>query len=83
MLEWVAISSSRESSQPEDRTQVSLAGTFFTTEPSGRPRGVGSGFLHQVLMDKSELSSYAFSQSYWRTPPAKRAWVCNLNIPEE
>ena len=32
MLEWVAISSSRGSSWPRDRTQVSLtAGRFFTT----------------------------------------------------
>ena len=40
ILEWVAISSSRESSQPRDQTQVSpvspaLAGIFFTTEPPG------------------------------------------------
>ena len=36
-LQWVAISSSRGSSRPRDRTQVScvsaLAGGFFTTEP--------------------------------------------------
>ena len=42
ILEWVAISSSRESSQPRDQTQVSpvspaLAGIFFTTEPPGTP----------------------------------------------
>ena len=31
ILEWVAISSSRESSQPRDRTHVSsIAGGFFT-----------------------------------------------------
>ena len=41
ILEWVAISSSRGSSQPRDRTHVScistLAGLFFTTEPLGKP----------------------------------------------
>ena len=41
ILEWVAISSSRGSSQPRDRTCVSCAscpaGGFFTTEPSGKP----------------------------------------------
>ena len=38
MLEWVAISFSRESSLPRDRTHVScLAGRFFTTEPPGKP----------------------------------------------
>ena len=37
ILEWVAISSSRGSSQPRDRTQISciscIAGGFFTIEP--------------------------------------------------
>ena len=40
ILEWVAISSSRASSQPRDRTCVSLfpalAGKFFTTVPPGK-----------------------------------------------
>ena len=38
ILEWVAMPSSRESSQPRDRTRVSYvsctAGRFFTTGPS-------------------------------------------------
>ena len=42
MREWVAMSSSRGSSQPRDQTHVSLmspalAGRFFSTEPRGRP----------------------------------------------
>ena len=38
MLEWFAISFSRESSQPKDQTCVScLTGGFFTTEPPGEP----------------------------------------------
>ena len=40
ILEWVAISSSRESSWPRDRTHISyvscIAGRFFTTEPLGK-----------------------------------------------
>ena len=37
MLEWVAISFSRVSSWPRDRTHVfCLAGVFFTTEPPGK-----------------------------------------------
>jgi len=37
MLEWVAMPSSRGSSQPRDRTLVScIAGRFFT--PLGKPR---------------------------------------------
>ena len=41
MLEWVAISSSRASSQPSDQTSVScifcFAGRFFTAKPQGKP----------------------------------------------
>ena len=37
ILEWVATSFSRGSSQPRDRTSVCcLAGKFFTTEPPGK-----------------------------------------------
>ena len=38
LLEWVAISFSRESSQAKDQTHSpALAGRFFTTEPPGDP----------------------------------------------
>ena len=38
VLKWVAISFSRGSSQPRDRTHVSsISGGFFTTEPPGKP----------------------------------------------
>ena len=38
ILEWVAISFSRGSSQPRDQTLFScLAGRVFTTEPPGKP----------------------------------------------
>ena len=41
ILEWVAISSSRGSSQPRDGTHIScIAGGFFTTEPPGKPPGI-------------------------------------------
>ena len=44
MLEWVAISFSRGSSQPRDWTHISrIAGGFFVTEPPGKP-----SFLLQV-----------------------------------
>ena len=37
ILEWVAVPSSRGSSQPKDRTQVScLVGGFFSNEPPGK-----------------------------------------------
>ena len=45
ILEWVAISFSRGSSQPRDYTWAScLAGGFFTTEPLGKPE-VGYCYL--------------------------------------
>ena len=38
ILKWVAISSSRGSSQPRDQTYVScMTGRFFTAEPLGKP----------------------------------------------
>ena len=38
ILEWVAISFSRGSSQPGDQTRIyCIAGEFFTTEPHGKP----------------------------------------------
>ena len=38
ILEWVAMSSFRESSPPRDRTQIShRAGGFFPAEPVGKP----------------------------------------------
>ena len=38
ILEWVAISSSRGSSQPRNWTSIScIAGIFFTTVPPGKP----------------------------------------------
>ena len=41
ILEWVAISFSRRSSQSRDRTCVScIAGRFFTTEPPGKPQQI-------------------------------------------
>ena len=41
ILKWVAISSSRVSSQPRDQTRVSrVAGEFFTAEPPGKPRRI-------------------------------------------
>ena len=42
--EWVAMPSSRGSSQPRDRTHVShIAGEFFTTEAPGKPQQAGAG----------------------------------------
>ena len=41
ILEWVGISSSRESSRPRDQTHIScisrIGNELFTTEPPGKP----------------------------------------------
>ena len=43
VLEWVAFSFSRGSSQPRDRTHAScIAGGFFTAEPPGKPSFLNS-----------------------------------------
>ena len=60
ILEWVAMPSSRRSSRPRDRTQVShVAGGFFTTEPPGKPSNVISSpkeeFIHPVAENYFEL----------------------------
>ena len=42
LLEWVAFPSSRRSSQPRDRTQIShIEGAFFTSWATGRPKNTG------------------------------------------
>ena len=46
ILEWVAVFFSRGSSQPRDRTQVShIAGRFFTSGATGKPKNTGAGSL--------------------------------------
>ena len=53
ILEWVAVLSSRGSSQPRDQTPVScIAGGFFTAEPWGKPH------IYR-------LSVKLFSRAYW------------------
>ena len=54
-LEWIAMASSRGSSQPRDQTCAScscyIAGGFFTTEPLGKPKTVTASIcpmLHLV-----------------------------------
>ena len=59
ILESVAISSSRGSSQPRDRTQVScITGDSLPAEPQGKPKntGVGSLPLLQEIFLTQELN---------------------------
>ena len=46
ILEWIAMPSSRRSSQTRDQTQVSCtAGDSLTSEPPGKPKNTGMGCL--------------------------------------
>ena len=50
-LEWVAMPSSRASSQPRDWTQVScFAGRFFTAETQGKPSRLLASCILGLLM---------------------------------
>ena len=58
ILEWVAMPSSRESSQPRDRTQVSRVADSLSSEPPGKPMntGVDSLSLLQGITPTQELN---------------------------
>ena len=46
ILEWVDFPFSRDSSQPQDRTQIShTAGNSLAAEPQGKPKNTGVGNL--------------------------------------
>ena len=58
ILEWVAIQSSRGSSQSRDRTQVScLAGKFFTTESPKKP--IYSWYVLNYWHEKFEVTNFS------------------------
>ena len=60
ILEWVAISFSRGSSQSKDQTSVScVAGAFFTTEPSGKPP-------KKIKAGKNKAVSLKNSVRHWK-----------------
>ena len=49
ILEWVAMLSTRESSQPRGRTQVShIVGNSLPSEPPGKPKNTGMGSLSHL-----------------------------------
>ena len=72
VLEWVAFSFSRGSSQSRDQTQVShTAGGFFTAEPQGKPKntGVGSLSLLQQIFPTQELNQDLLYQLSYQGSP--------------
>ena len=60
ILEWVAMPSSRGSSQPRDQTQVSwIVGRFFTVWTRGKPRNTGVGVLSLPESSRPRVSCIA------------------------
>ena len=58
ILEWVAISFSRGSSQPRDATRVSCwAGGFFTAEPPGKPNYVQVETVRDFIFLGSKITA--------------------------
>ena len=56
VLEWVAISFSRRSSRPKDRTWASCTvGGFLTTEPLGKPWNHVVSFKNKSLINLNLL----------------------------
>ena len=57
ILEWVAVTFSRGSSQPRDRTQVShIAADSLPAEPQGKPKNTGVGSLSLPQWIKQDVS---------------------------
>ena len=76
ILEWVAMPSSRGSSQPRDQTHVScITGGFFTIEPPGKSKNTGMGSLSliQGIFPTQELN--------WTRSPALQADPLPAELP--
>ena len=70
ILEWVAMSSSRGSSPPRDRTQISsIAAKFFITKPPGKPNHMISLVFNLVEVERERVA-VGFVLAY----PGKRNW---------
>ena len=66
ILEWVAISISRESSWPRDRTRVScIAGRFFTKPSLSRHANVGSASPSSQFYRGHKLSKPSPLEAIW------------------
>ena len=64
ILEWVAISFSKESSWPRNQIHIScMAGRFFTTEPPGKPK-----ILELECFPQPKKNSHALKASFQACP---------------
>ena len=88
ILEWVAMPSSRVSSQPRDRTQVSqIAGNSLMTKPPQNPRLTYYPFLIWLTfhMFMTYLCSFIHSSICGSgiTPVGKQKWTKAESCPKE
>ena len=85
ILEWVAMSSSRGSSPPRDRTQVSyIAGGFFLpSEPPGKPmRERERDYYKQLYANKMDnLEEMDKFLERYNRPRLNQEEVENMNRP--
>ena len=84
ILEWVAISFSKASSQPRDQTQIScLEDGFFTTEPPGKlpntaieaPKGTQGEYLIVLVFWDINSGIFTWNGGVWDA----REWVKGTN----
>ena len=82
ILEWVAISFSRDSSQPRDRTHI-LCGSFFTdgfftAEPLGKPpyRDNWSLIPFPTLLPSQDNEGWG-----WKSHTSYHAWIFSVTNP--
>ena len=79
ILEWVAISFSRGSSQPRDQTLVScIRGRFFTANPPGKPRDRRCRGVNVLKVPRCKCSQVAFCIYENIT----ESWVLTLPPPQ-
>ena len=76
ILEWIAISFSRESSQPRDQTHVSssLASGFFTTKPSGKPLIKSTWMLFEIWWSDNSYHLKGFHEALKLIPYCWEVW---------
>ena len=76
ILEWIAISFFRESSQPRDQTHVSssLASGFFTTKPSGKPLIKSTWMLLEIWWSDNSYHLKGFHEALKLIPYCWEVW---------
>ena len=85
VLEWVAISFSRGSSQPRDRTQVShIRGRRFnlwaTREAPYKPYGILYSSLSQEILNHQVLVVFLFCFFFWKQIDERKQKIAEKGI---